>query len=204
MELKDYVKIIGQRFWLLFIVVVIVTLGVYLLTKTMPESYDGSVSVFITKKPDKGVVGDYEYDRYYAIKASSLLTDSIITWLQDPSNVIEIYNTTNLDLPTEKLNKLTKVIKAKKKDPATINITASAPDEVNVKNLINSTINFIDIRMNSDIVSGAAENFDLTYSDSIVLKHQKSPLLNSLIGFIVGVVLGLGMVFLVEYFYPKK
>lgn len=204
MELRDYVKIIGRHFWLLLVVILFITLGTFYYTLKMPESFDGSVSINVNKAEDKLTSQEYQYDKYYAFQASSYLADTILNWLQDPSNVIKIYDAANLNLPTDKLNKLTKMIKAKKKPPATINITTSALDEITVKNLLNSTTDFIDKKMQSEIVSDLGGNFKLSYSSPAILKHQKSLLVNSFIGFIVGLVLGLALVFVVEYFSPKN
>ncbi len=203
MELKDYVKIIGLRFWLFVLVVIVTMLGAYFFTVSQPEAFDGSAVIYVNKKSDQPEAGDFEYDKYYAIQASSLMANTIVNWLADPSNVIKIYDNANLDLPTEKLNKLAKVINVKKSDPAAIKVTASSTNESNVYNLISSTKDFTEKRLNSDIVNGSAENFYLTFSDITVLRRQKSVVMNTFIGLISGIVLGLALVFLVEYFNPK-
>lgn len=204
MELKDYVKIIGKRLWLLIAVTLVVTIGAYIFTLMLPVSYDGSVSFFITKEPEKSSQNNYNYDKYYAIQASGFMADSIITWLQDPSNVMEIYNNANLNLPTEKINSLTKAIDATKKSPATININMSGADEASVKKLMDTTIKFVDSKNKSENTNSTSGNFDLNYSNPTVVKHQNSPLTNAVIGFVAGIILSLMIIFLAEYFSPKS
>jgi len=201
MELRDYVKIIGKRFWLLLLTIIIFTVGSYVFTVSTPQSFDGSVSIYISKKTDVNDAKDYQYDQYYAIQASSLYADSIVTWLQDPSNVVDIYSQANIDLPTKAVSKLSKTIKATKKQPATITITMSAPNETTVRNLLNTTVNFLNVKATA--ANNDYNDFNVSYSNPTILVHQNSILLNSVIGFLIGSVLGLLLVFSVEYFSKK-
>lgn len=202
MELRDYVKIIANRLWLLITVVVLATAGTFLFTYLQPESFDASVSIDIIKKQDSQVK-EYQYDDYYAIQASSLFADTIVSWLKDPSNVASIYNKAQLELPTLKVSNLAKLIKPKKTEPATIAITLKDRDEKNVKALIYSTINFIKDRVQTLSDSREIKGFVSSYSEPLIIRYQKPVLLNGVIAFVVSFILGIGLVFLVEYFNPK-
>lgn len=202
MELREYVKIIASRLWLLITVVIVATLGTFIFIYTQPGSYDASASIDVIKKQDNSVK-EYQYDDYYAIQASSLFADTMISWLKDPSNVSQIYTNAQLELPTLKLKNVANLIKPKKIDPAAITITLNDKEEKNVKSLIYSTINFVKnkVQMLSD--SGEIKGFTVSYSEPLIVKYQKPILSNTAIAFMVSLILGIGLVFLVEYFNPK-
>lgn len=203
MELRDYVKIIGKHLWLVVCIGLLIALGAYLFSITRSVSFDGSVSMYVGKPSGKLEVKDYQYDEYYALQASSLYADSVISWLKEPSNVVKIYDNAKLDLPTEKISKLSKTIAALKQNPATISITAHADNESSVNNLLDATVKFVNLK-NSSLNQNPQDNFTISASDISVFQNKPNVLLNSLIGLAVGLMIGLGFVFLVDYFQIKK
>lgn len=204
MELKNYLKIINDHFGLLITVVIITTMASFIFTYTKPESYDASTAIYVSKQKSATVsTAEYQYDSYYLIQASSLFADYLIAWLKDPANVVRIYNQSKLELPTQKIKGLTQVIAAKKVQPAGVMITLNNRDEQLVRALANNTVALIKDKTDSWQKNDLDSDFILNTSEPLVIKHQKSLLLNTSIGFVIGLVLGLGLVFLVEYFNPK-
>lgn len=199
MELKDYLNVVRKYLWLLVFVVVISTVATFLFSYLVPESFDASSTIYITKKQNTNELG-YQYDSYYAIQASTLYADYITAWLKDPSVVVQIYNNAKLNLPTQKIKDLSKIITAKKILPAGITITLNDENEAIVRNLIDNTVSVIKNKNANWEQNISNKDFVLNVDEPLVIKHEKSLLTDSLIGLISGVIIGLGLVFLVDYF----
>lgn len=200
MELRDYVKIVSKNLWILIVVVIMTTLGAFWFTKMQPVTYDGSLSLNVTKVPEKGATNVYRYDQYYALEASSMMADTVASWLKDPSSVIEIYNNAQVELPTQSAADLSKIINAKKLPPSTITVLINGNNEGSLKNILSSTIKYIKSRVETDHSTLGTENFEVKYSDPAVLKHDSGLLLNTALGFIAGIIIGLALIALVDYF----
>lgn len=205
MELRDYLAIIGRRFWWFLLVIGVISLASLVFSLTRPEDYNASSSVTVSKKQSQQIKDtDYQYDSYYALQASSLYADLTTSLLKDPSNVKEIYNKANLEIPTLKLKSLAKLITTRKFQPASIQITVSQDTKDAANSLLNNTLGFIK-EYNSNLEKNSQSgSFNLSFSEPLVVKNEVSVLLNTVIGFILGLVLGMCLVFMLEYFRPSK
>ncbi len=202
MELKDYLEIIKKRIWWLIVIVIITTVGTYWFTVSQPVTYDASSYVNILIKPEN--TQNYEYDNYYSLQAGSLFVDRVINWLQDPSNVTDIYADAQLSVPATNISNLTKIINAKKKAPATVTILINDKNSQTAQALVNSTKDFISKKTQELTDKGSIKNIDLDISKTLVSENKPNVMINTIIGFVSGIVLGLVMIFLAEYFARKK
>lgn len=205
MEFRDYLAIIGKRIRLLIGVIFIVTLATYIFSVRIPTKYDASTSINVAVKSESQLERPYyDYDNYYAIQASSLFADTIINWLRDPSNVIEINKNVGLDLGRMSLKKLSKMISVKKKSPSTIVITFSSPQKDQAEAFANQVVKFLEAKTTIWSAEGLMKNVHLVASSPIVLEHQSPVLVNSLLGLLTGFILGLAIIFLSEYFSKER
>lgn len=204
MELRDYLAIIGKRIWLFIIVVAIVTLGTYFFIASQPTTYDASSSISVLVKPSAESEAYYEYDNYYALEANKLLASEVANWFQSPSNIQEIYQKAQLSLPEVKIQKIPKLIDVKTKQPATILIYVHQKEEKMAKGLVEATLDFVKDKIENLVKKGSLKSVDLEIAPVMVVGHQPSVLLNTVIGFVAGLVIGLALVFLVEYLTPQN
>lgn len=202
MELKDYLEIIKKRIWWLIVIVLITTVGACWFTVSQPITYDASSYVNILVRPES--TQNYEYDNYYSLQAGGLFVDRVINWLQDPSNVTDIYANAQLNTPSTNISDLTKVINAKKKAPATVTILVNNQNKDTAQALVNSTKNFISQKTQELTDKGSIKNIDLDMSKTLVAENKPNVTVNTIIGFVAGLILGLIMIFLAEYFSRKK
>lgn len=200
MELREYLAIIGKRSWLFITVILLITMGTYLFTVSQPKSYDASSFVNVVVKQSTEQKPDYyDYDNYYSLQASSLFADTIIAWLKDPSNVIKIYNQAQIERPDIKLNNFSRLIKTRKNNPATVQVMFNHKDKLIAESLINTTVKFIEDKTNQWAQQDLIKDVYIDNSQPIVIEYKPSVLLNTVIGFVAGIVLGLALVFFVEY-----
>jgi len=205
MELKDYVKIITKRSWILVAAIAIVMIGVYYYTTKQVTTYDSSAYLYITVKSDKLVNADYyEYDNYYAQSANNLLADTMLAWLQDPSFVYQIFDSAKLSVPDVNISDISKLITTKKKPGGVVQITYNSPDKELSENVVKSAVNFAKIKTGEWVKSGMLNNVFVDSSNTVASVHKVDMLLNMLIALFSGIVLGLIFVFLTDYFSKEK
>lgn len=204
MEFKDYLEIMRKRIWILIVVTIIVTLGVYFYTVKQPVTYDSSANIYITIKK---VVPDnpnyFQYDNYYAQQSSNLFADTVIAWVQDPSNVVEIFNNAQIATPEVNLQEYSKLINAKKKQGGAVQITFNSADKSASENIIAATTKFIENKSAEWNQSGLTENIFIDSSKTASSEHKTSLNMNIIIGIISGVIIGLVAIFMAEYFRKK-
>lgn len=72
---------------------------------------------------------DYAYDGYYALRASELVSDTMISWLSTPSVIKEIYAAADHDVSDARAEaEAGRVFRARKFSSQNVAVTFSAPD----------------------------------------------------------------------------
>lgn len=199
MVLKDYFMIIKNRFWLLVIIALVAVLTTYIFTLKKSDVYEASASILVTKKLQSNT-SDYQFDQYYAIQASSLYADTIANLFKDPTNIIDIYNKANLQLPTDKTKSLPKLISTKRIPPLTIVVSLTDKDQDVARALITRSMDFVRTTTNNWAREKVNSDFALTFNEPLISKANRNITTNTILGFLVGIVIGLATVFGAEFF----
>lgn len=200
MELKDYLSIISKKWWLLLISIIVIMLGVYYFSISAPKIYDASISLEINKKSEATKTTDYQYDRYYAIEASSLMTDSVISWIKDPDLISQVYSKANQDLTAKNIKSMAKIFNPKKELPSTIVVSTSSDSE----NKAISLLRALKTTVLEKSQIGEAQNFEIKTSEPISVLRKINLTTNLVLGLVSGLILGLILIFVSEYFKPIK
>jgi len=203
MDLKSYLMIIKKHLWLLIITIVIVTLGSYLFTVTRPITYDANSTINVLIKSAEQAPNYYEYDNYYSLQAGSLFADRVLIWFQDPAIVQEIYQKAQLNLPDVDMKNMSKLINARKKNPASVIVSMNQADKDTVKKIVDASTSVIAQKTQDLTKNESIKNIVLDISPTVVSEKKPATLLNTLIGLAAGLILGLALVFLTEYFRKK-
>jgi len=207
MQLKEYIEIFLKRIWIFIITIIVLTLGTYMFTVNQPNKFTGSLTVYSVINSDPKNIEEhnfYEFDNYYSFQAGGYLADTIISWLKDPVNVSWIYENAGKDVPAETLKNYSKLIKGTKTEPATVQITISSEDSDYVNKLIVSTEKFIINKSEEWKQKGILANNQLDMSEAFVIQEKPPVLINTLIAFILSMILGLALVFFTEYMHKDK
>jgi len=206
MELKDYLGIIGKHIWLLISIVIICTIGVLWYSSRMPASYDSSSFVTVTVQ-NENIQKDaayYDYDNFYSLQGSGFFADNIISWLSDPSNVSEVFSMAKIERPDVNLKKMSKVLQTKKKTPSSVQIIYNDVNKASSASIVESTIQFIKEKTESWNSKGLIKNIYIDNSPVISVVRKPDVALNTIIGFVSSLIIGLVIVFLSEYIIRKK
>ncbi|EKD56077.1 MAG: hypothetical protein ACD_58C00304G0005 [uncultured bacterium] len=204
MELRDYLLVIGKRIWMLLICFLVVVIGVYFFTTSQPTSYEGSLTINITKPAEQGKTTEYQFDKYYALQASGMFAETVVSWLGDPSIISDIFTNANQELPQIGLTKLTKLLNPKKVLPSNVQVRYSSTDEGKIEPLLKSAGDFVKARSVNLTKQDVTNNFIVEVNDPVVFAKKISLTTNLIMGFIVGMILGLLMVFATEYLKSSK
>jgi len=87
------------------LIVVIATATAVLVAATRPERTGVSVS-FAINRTNREATNQYQYDGYYALQASDLFAQTVVSWFSTPSVLLEIYQQAKLDPAIQSVNSL--------------------------------------------------------------------------------------------------
>jgi capsular polysaccharide biosynthesis protein len=202
MELKDYLKIIGKSWATIFGIAAIVTILVTIWTMIQPLRYDASNTI-VVNKPDPVSQRDasyYQYDKYYAIQASSLYSDTLAAWLSSPDTAKEIYEKAGYPVPDVTIKKLAKIFKPRQQPPVTVSVTIRDQDKDKAERLVNAAVDVLKSKVDQQHASDAqGDHFEIFNGKTIVLPAREDLLLNMVIGAVAGLIVGFMTAFLKEY-----
>jgi hypothetical protein len=93
-----------------------------------PITYDTSIS-FSINRINRQDTAEYQYDGYYAIQASDLFSQTVMSWFMTPSVLLEMYDQAGIDPQIKSLTDLTSRFKTKKYSPQNIVVKFSERDQ---------------------------------------------------------------------------
>ena len=199
MELKEYIKIIKNDLKLIFIIALITSFSAFLFSFLQPVKYETSLSLLLSKDSSQ-MTDDFKYDGYYALEASGILADSIVQWIKSPELISSVYQKAQIDGKFKNLKSYTKKITAKKMSQQYIevkfetnNIDQANKISVAIIDEINNKIQNIKKDSEEEIA------FLISNENPITIKKEQNIFLNSIIGLISGVMLGIFFVFFKRY-----
>lgn len=202
MELKDYLRIIGRWWSTILGIAAGVTLLVMAWTVYRPVKYESSVALVVNKPnpvPQSGA-NYFQYDKYYSIQASSLFADTLAAWLSSPSTAKEIYEKADLAVPDVSLKKLSRIFKPRQLPPVTLNVTVKDRDGAKAERLVKAAASVIKEKTDEQLKSDNPEHhFIIIEGRTVTAPARPDFLLNTLVGLIAGLIIGLGTAFLREY-----
>ncbi|MBI5467103.1 MAG: hypothetical protein HY975_02720 [Candidatus Kerfeldbacteria bacterium] len=113
MEFRDYIKIYWAQRWFIFVLTGIAVVAAVAIAATRPVMTGVSMS-FAINRTNKEATTQYQYDGYYALQASDLFAQTVVSWFSTPSVLREVYDQANLDPEIQSLNSLPSRFSVKK------------------------------------------------------------------------------------------
>jgi capsular polysaccharide biosynthesis protein len=204
MELKDYFKILKRYVAFLIIFPLAVGLAAFLFSYYTPITYDTSIS-FAINRINKEKTSDYQYDGYYAIQASDLFSQTVVSWLSTPSVLLEIYDNAKIDPQISSIDKFSSRFKTKKYSPQNIVVRFNERDRVTSEKIAKSIQDVL-----SDKVSKLNQNpenkalFELASSSPVIVEKKPEIILLTIIGLISGFIFALLLTYIINYFKKEE
>ncbi len=204
MELKQYLSLLKKRILIVVILALLTGVTAFLLSFFKPVSYDASVS-FAVNRINVKETEDYQYDGYYAIQASDLVSQTVVSWFATPSVVLEIYEKANIDPQYDSLEQFATFFNTKKYSGQNIGVKFNEKEEAKARAISTATINVISSKVKA-LNKNADSNslFEAVASPPVIVENKANVILNTIIGFIAGLAIGFYLVYVIHYFKEEK
>lgn len=203
MELRDSIYLFSRRKALALSLIVLVVAASYAWAYLQPVRFTTSVS-FAVNRVNREDTKVYEYDGYYALQASDLFSDTVVSWLQTPSVLVEIYKQAGKQDAAQDIQSLTSQFKTKKFAAQNIVVTYSSPTESEAEKLASAMTDVIKAQTeSSNRTSQGKALFEVDATTPVIAKASPNPLLIGVISFAVGLILALFLVPFVAYLAPR-
>jgi len=199
MELKEHLKIINKYKWLIIVLTLVTTVTAFFISYYQPEYYKVSTS-FAVKAINKPATTDYQYDGYYAIKASELFSQTVISWFLTPSVLVDIYSEAEIDPQINSLEKFTSRFKTKQYSAQNFVVTFKERDKTTAEKVSNSIINYVEDSaqyLNQD--SNSNSLFEVSGSTPVIIKSKTPTWLVTVAALVLALIISFSLSYLVNY-----
>jgi len=155
----------------------------------MPTTYQSSLS-FTVNQINKQQTEQYQYDGYYALQASDLFSETIVSWFRTPPFLIEVYEKAGVEPDVASLDSLTGRFKMRKFSSQNLVLTFSEPSRENAEKISGAITTLVEERsgeLNQNAELKAI--FEVKGSAPVIVKKHLSPLMGAVYGIIAAIVL---------------
>lgn len=165
-----------------------------------PVSYDASIS-FSINRINRQETTEYQYDGYYAIQASDLFSQTVMSWFMTPSVLLEIYDYAQIDPQIKSLTDLTSRFKTKKYSPQNIVVKYSERDEDTASKIADAIVSVVEQKAAvANQTSDQKALFDVQGAKPVIVKNEPIIWLNTIVGFLAGLLFGFCLSYLLTFF----
>lgn len=199
--MRDYFKIIGRHRTAFVVIIILTTLFAFGFTLTRPTTYTASTTFTVNKGTslEQAKIDYYLFDNYYNIQSAGLYSQIVALWFESPALVTEIYQKAGIELPNISQKALGKTFKAVREEPAIINVSISGNDQEKLNKLMSVAYEVMQAKTN-ELGKKDASYYELAKFEPISTKNESNLLLNTFIGLLAGILLGILVAMAIEYF----
>lgn len=199
MELRDYLKVYWSQRVMIGIMVVVATVGAAVVAHFQPVRYGVSES-FAINRINRQTTTQYQYDDYYALQASDLFAQTVVSWFSTPSVLQEAYLAANLDPNIDSVNSLPSRFRVKKYSSQNIVVRYTESTSERAAKVAQGIRSVMEQR--TTVLNQSAEGkalFEIVGSTPVIAPVKVSPLLAGTIAFIA--MAAISMLLAVTRFY---
>lgn len=188
-----------QLTWTLLIVfVVVATAGTFIVSMQAKPKYLTSLSIAVNRVNRQTTV-DYQYDGYYALQASDLFSQTLLSWFLTPSVLLDFYQKAGVDPHITTTNELVSRFRARKFAAQNIVIQFTDANRDTAQKLADGISAVVHDRSASlDKTSSGDATFDVVPSQAVIVEAKPNVLLNTLAAFVASIFFGLAAVWTVR------
>lgn len=175
--------------WLILAVILIPTILAVSFAVTRSVSYSTSIA-FTVNRINKQDVKEYQYDGYYALQASDLFTETVVSWFLTPSVIVEMYDAAAVPANVRDLSSLTARFKIKKYSSQNLGVTFTSSTESDAAKLSAAVVKTVEYKA-SQLNQSADRKalFEVVGSKPVTVERSRQVPLVGIVGFILGVFL---------------
>ncbi|MDD5342391.1 MAG: hypothetical protein PHI73_03600 [Patescibacteria group bacterium] len=200
MTFSEHKAILKKNLVIILALTLIVGAAAYVFSQYSPTYYKTSIS-FAVNRVNKQETAEYQFDGYYAIQASDLFSQTVVSWFYTPSVLLEIYDQAKVDPQIDSLERFTNRFKTKKYSSQNIVLTFRERDRATAEKISQSIIEVVQKR-GADLNRTADQKalFEVVGSQPVIVEANPAVVLNTIVGLMLGLFLSLGLIYLVRYF----
>lgn len=192
-------NIFSKYKWLIIVIIIAGICSAVAFSLLKPAYYDTSLSFSINRVNHQNT-SEYEYDGYYAIQASDLFSQTVMSWMLTPSVLLEIYESAGIDPQISSLEEISSRFKTKKYSPQNIVVRYKERD-YDTADKIATAITFIvqNKAQQSNKTSDDEALFEVIGTKPVIVERIPSLWINILIGLLGSLIFGLLLAYVIEY-----
>ena len=199
-----FLKIINQYKIKIIAIALIVGILAVLIAEFLPAKYDASVALNVIRV-NREETSDYQYDGFYAIQASNLFAETIVSWLETPAVVKDIYEQSGKKGAISGLSSLCGAFKTKKLSSQNITVKFSSKTEEEAKMLASSLVSVVEKKSQMSLETAKKEAvFEVKSADPVIIKRAYGAAITFFAGLITGLVFGILWATGKNYFYENR
>lgn len=182
----------------LVIFVLVVTVATYLFTMRVKPRYAASLAIAVNRI-NKQVTPDYQYDGYYALQASDLFSQTLLSWFLTPSVILDFYQKAGVDPHVTTTNELVSRFKARKFAAQNIVVQFTERDRDAAQKLadgISSTVRSRSAELDKNATGDST--FEVVPSTAVIVEVKPNPVLNTIAAAVASLLLGLAALWTVQ------
>lgn len=154
-----------------------------------PDTFTTSIA-FTVNRINKQATADYQFDGYYALQASDLFSETVVSWFLTPSVIVEIYDAASVDPQVTSLNALTSRFKIKKYSSQNLVVKfTESSEEISTKlgNAVISTVEAKAAELNQTADRKAL--FEVVGGKPVTVHDSNQLVLVTAVGLVIGIFL---------------
>lgn len=202
MQIQNAFKILARYWWLFLLVIIIPIIIAVFFANSHADTYTTSIS-FTVNRINKQPTAEYQFDGYYALQASDLFSDTVVSWFLTPSVIVEMYEKAGLDPKLTSLSSLTSRFKIKKYSSQNIVVkfvSDSTNDGSKLAAAVIATVESKSAELNQSADRKAL--FEVIGAKPVTVEDSKQVILVGFVGLIIGVFLNLAIFGIIRAFVP--
>lgn len=181
--------------------VLIVTAVTFVLSVSAPPRYVTSLSISVNRTAGQPT-SDYQYDGYYALQASDLFSQTLLSWFLTPSVLLAFYERAGIDPQIGSLNDLTSRFRARKFAAQNLVVQFTENDRQSAQKLAEAISAVVQEQGSTlDTSTDNKATFAIVPAKAVIVETRQNALLNTLAA-CVGSLL-LGFAFLASWRYVR-
>ena len=173
--------------WVIIVTILVPTIAAAVFAATRPARFTTSISFTVNRINNDVNTKEYQYDGYYALQASDLFSDTVVSWFLTPSIIVDIYNTANVPADVTNLNNLTSRFNIKKYSSQNLVVKFSALSKDEAEKISSAVITTMETKASQlNLSADKKALFEVRGSTPVTVQDGNQIAIVTVVGFIIG------------------
>lgn len=185
--------------WGIIVFILAATIAALIVSIKQAPSYVTSVSISVNRIHQQQT-GEYQFDGYYAIQASDLFSQTILSWFLTPSVILEFYQKAEVDPEVDSLGALVGRFRARKFSAQNVVVQFSDPNKANAEKLAIAIGDVI--KEKGEALNRDEENqglFHVDPAEPVIVETRPNAILNTIAAAIASALIAFAAIAAVRY-----